>query len=73
MSQNLSQADVQKFIATSPRKHCECGCQYFDTVTVQVEVSASTTGTGKDEILLAGVLICHKCGIENSPRLIKSG
>lgn len=63
--------DVAKVIRESPRKKCECGNEYFDTATVQVEVSGLISGTGKSEILLVGVLVCRKCGKENIARQIQ--
>jgi hypothetical protein len=71
-SQQLSQEVVQKLIKDSPRRKCSCGCEYWDTATAQVEISALSSGTGKSEILLVGVLICRKCGAENQPRLIET-
>jgi len=56
---------IQKIIAESPNKKCICGCEHFDRVTVQKEVSALISTTGKNEILLIEVLVCHKCGEES--------
>jgi hypothetical protein len=66
----MEKPDIQKIIAESPSKLCKCGCEYFDNVTVQKEVSALRSGTGKQEILLVGVLICHKCGERDEPSKI---
>lgn len=62
----MDQSEINRIIAESPRKKCSCGSEYFDAVTVQVEVSALLSGTGKSETLLAGVLVCRKCGLETS-------
>jgi hypothetical protein len=63
---------IEKMLRESPRKACSCGCEYFDTATVKVEVSALMSPTGKSEILLAGVLVCRKCGKEDAPSLIQT-
>ena len=63
----MKQEDIQKIITESPRRKCECGCEYYDTVTCQAEVSALKSGTGKQEILLVGILVCRSCGAENKP------
>lgn len=55
---------IQKLISESPRKQCKCGYDLFDTATAQVEISALRSGTGKNEIMLVGVLVCRKCGEE---------
>lgn len=65
METSQFQANIQKMIAESIRKKCDCGCEYFDTVTTIVPVSALISGTGKNETLLVGVLVCRKCGKEN--------
>ena len=70
-SHQLSQDAIQKLIKDSPRRKCSCGSEYWDTVTVQSEISALSSDTGKSEILLVGVLVCRKCGKENQPRLIE--
>jgi hypothetical protein len=64
------QQQIQKIINESPRKKCSCGSEHFDTATVQVEVSSLLSGTGKNEILLVGVLVCRKCGAEVQKPLI---
>lgn len=61
----MEKPDIDKIIRESPNKKCACGHEYFDTVTVQKEVSPLLSGTGKNEILLVGVLLCRKCGTEN--------
>ena len=71
MNTNDFKFDVQKVIRESPRKKCECGNEYFNTSTVQIEVSSLLSNTGKSEILLVGVLVCAKCGKENIPRQIQ--
>ena len=68
----MEKPDIQKIIKESPSKKCACGHEYFDTVTVQKEVSALLSGTGKNEVLLIGVLICRKCGNESSQNKIIS-
>jgi len=60
----MEQSEINRIIAESPRRKCSCGNEYFDAVTVMVEVSALSSGTGKSETLLAGVLVCSKCGLE---------
>lgn len=66
----MDQADIDKIVRESPNKKCACGNEYFDTVTVQKEISALLSGTGKNEILLIGVLVCRKCGEESKKSLI---
>ena len=66
----MEKPDIQKIIKESPSKKCACGHEYFDTVTVQKEVSALLSGTGKNEILLVGVLLCRKCGEESKANTI---
>ena len=66
----MEKPDIEKIIKDAPNKKCLCGHEYFDTVTVQKEVSALLSGTGKKEILLVGVLLCRKCGVENRPSSI---
>jgi len=61
----MEKPDIEKIIKESPNKKCSCGCEHFDRVTVQKEVSALISGTGKKEILLIEVLVCHKCGEES--------
>jgi hypothetical protein len=68
--QQLQQQQIQKIISESPRRKCSCGCEHFDTATTQVEVSSLLSGTGKNEILLVGVLVCRKCGTEVQKPLI---
>ena len=68
----MEKPDIQKIIKESPSKKCACGHEYFDTVTVQKEVSALLSGTGKNEILLIGVLLCRSCGKENQQSQIIS-
>ena len=69
--QQAQQQQIQKIISESPRKKCSsCGCEHFDTATAQVEVSSLLSGTGKNEILLVGVLVCRKCGAEVQKPLI---
>lgn len=63
-------SDLAKIVKESPRKKCACGSEYFDTVTTQVEISAIRSPSGKDEILLVGVLVCRKCGVENQQNKI---
>ena len=66
----MEKPDIQKIIKESPSKKCACGNIYFDTVTVQKEVSALISGTGKSEVLLVGVLLCRKCGEESNASTI---
>jgi len=65
-----SEVYINSLIEKGTRKKCSCGSEYFDTATVQVEISAFSSPTGKDEILLVGVLVCKKCGKENETNKI---
>lgn len=60
----MEKAEIEKIVKEAPNKQCSCGHEYFDTATVQKEVSALISGTGKKEVLLVGVLVCRKCDQE---------
>lgn len=66
------QQQIQRIVEQSPRKKCSCGCEFFDTATAQVEVSSLLSGTGKNEILLVGVLLCRDCGKESKKDVLIS-
>ena len=61
----MKQSEIEQIIAESPNKKCTCGSEHFIRATVQKEVSALRSGTGKNEILLVEVLLCYKCGEES--------
>ena len=61
---------IKKIMAESPNKKCSCGCEHFDRVTLQKEVSSIISPTGKNEIFLAEVLVCRKCSEESKANKI---
>lgn len=61
---------IDRIIKESPRKVCSCGCEFYDTKTVQLNVSPLLSETGKPEIILVGVLVCSKCGGESRGSLL---
>lgn len=61
---------MELIISQSTRKKCRCGSEFFDNVTVQMDVPSKISGTGKDEILILPALLCHKCGEELTPNKI---
>jgi len=73
MQTENQQALINKIIAESPNKKCAgCGHEYFIRATIQKEVSAVLSGTGKPEVLLAEILLCQKCGEKSEQNKIIS-
>jgi len=66
----ITKEDFEKAVAEAENMPCQCGHHYFKTVTAKREVSSLFTGTGKNEIVLVGLLVCDKCGQETAKKLI---
>lgn len=69
-AQEQHRKKMEAIISQSTRKKCRCGSEFFDNVTVQMDVPSKISGTGKDEILILPALLCRKCGEELAPNKI---
>lgn len=70
MENQINEEAIRKIVNDSPNKKCQCGCEYFDRATIQKEISALVSSTGKNEILLIEVLLCRKCDTLYEPSKI---
>lgn len=52
---------IQIDLKNATQKVCECGCQYFQTVSMAYIVSALVSPTGQELLAQRPILVCLQC------------